>query len=252
MTYNIRYATDADGKNSWEKRKDAMVNFLKEKNPGIIGTQEGLNHQLNYLTDHLDNYVFIGDARDDGRKKGEYSAILYDTTRFMVVENLTVWLCEPNDKDTIGWDAAMKRVCTYALFIDKNLGKEFWVFNAHFDHVGVKARTESAKLITKLNFTKNQPPKPVVVMGDFNSEPETEAIQSFKVMFDDALELAEEKQPAPLGTFTGYDPEAKLDRRIDWIFVQGFKVQSYKHFNDRRADGYFISDHLPVMAELKF
>lgn len=252
MTYNIRYATETDGVNSWENRKESMVLFLKDKTPVIIGTQEGLNHQLTYLGEHLKRYAFTGDARDDGKTKGEYSAIFYDTTRVKLIETHTVWLCESTDKDTIGWDAAMKRVCTYALFADIENANEFWVFNAHFDHVGVKARAESAKLVSKLNLTENQPPRPVVVMGDFNSEPDSEAIQNFKIMFSDALDLAEEKQEEPLGTFTGFNPKAKLDKRIDWIFVQGFNVQSYRHFTDKRADGNFISDHLPVMAKLRF
>ncbi|MGB0175953.1 MAG: endonuclease/exonuclease/phosphatase, partial [Owenweeksia sp.] len=77
VSYNIRYATDRDGENSWEKRKEAMADLLKLYKPTIIGTQEGLTRQLQYLCEELPDYSYIGVARDDGRQKGEYSAILY-------------------------------------------------------------------------------------------------------------------------------------------------------------------------------
>ncbi len=252
MTYNIRFATDKDGENSWEKRREAMVDLLEKHSPAVLGTQEGLTHQLNYLLKELAYYKYVGVARDDGRQKGEYCAILYDTTRIKLIRHHTFWLDDAKDQDSIGWDAAMKRICTYGLFQDISSGNQFWVFNAHFDHVGREARKESANMIRGILFQLCGDQSYVVVMGDFNSEPGSDAIRAFKSMLDDGLELAEEKQEPPLGTYTAFRPEARLDRRIDYIFVQGFKVKQYQHLPDRRRDGYFISDHLPVMANLKF
>ncbi|HBF18704.1 MAG TPA: endonuclease/exonuclease/phosphatase [Cryomorphaceae bacterium] len=251
MTYNIRYATERDGENSWEKRKEAMVQLLEDYHPMIIGTQEGLHHQLEYLTKELGPYKYIGVARDDGKQKGEFSAILYDTTRLEVSRENTFWLMEPGDKDSIGWDAAYKRICTYGLFRDKLSGSSFWVFNAHFDHVGLEARKQSAQQIKNVLSERCDSESRVIIMGDFNSEPGSEPVQIIERWYADGLKLAREKQKEPLGTFTGWDKDAKLDRRIDYIFVHNFGVEKYLHLSERRGDGYFISDHLPVMAWLR-
>ena len=45
MTFNIRYAS-AFGANSWPKRRAGVVEVIREKKADLIGTQEGLHHQL--------------------------------------------------------------------------------------------------------------------------------------------------------------------------------------------------------------
>lgn len=49
MTYNIRYATELDGENSWEHRKHKIFSLLEVYEPDILGIQEGLHHQVEFL-----------------------------------------------------------------------------------------------------------------------------------------------------------------------------------------------------------
>ncbi|GIT35524.1 MAG: hypothetical protein Ct9H300mP4_18430 [Gammaproteobacteria bacterium] len=114
----------------------------------------------------------MGVGRDDGKKKGEFCAIYFDTTRYVLSKNSTFWLSETPDTISVGWDAALERICTYGLFKDRITKKEFLgFFKTHFDHIGVVAREKSSELILKRIDKINRQSLPVVLMGDFNSTP---------------------------------------------------------------------------------
>lgn len=250
MTYNIKYDNTNDTVNNWNDRKSSMVDLIEHYNPQIFGTQEAMHHQTTYLDNSLSNYSYIGVGRDDGKQKGEYSAIHYNHSRFKVLKSNTFWLSDTPEKISVGWDAALERICTYGLFQNIKTNEKFYVFNTHFDHRGNKAREESAKLIfekiTKIN-TNNLP---VVLMGDLNLMPEQEPIQFLKSKMNDGQAMASMGFYGPTGTFNGFNQDMTLDRRIDYIFVQNFKVKSYIHIDDRMENNKHISDHLPVLITL--
>ena len=53
MTFNIRYGTADDGVNSWEFRKDLVIETIRNANPGAIAIQEALLSQLEYIDAQL-------------------------------------------------------------------------------------------------------------------------------------------------------------------------------------------------------
>ena len=116
MTYNIRYATENDGDNQWDNRKEFLSEQLQFFAPDVFGIQEGLQHQVNYLDGQLDNYSFVGVGRDDGASKGEYCAIYYNTDKFQVLDHGTFWLSETPDVVSKGWDAALSALEMAGLF----------------------------------------------------------------------------------------------------------------------------------------
>lgn len=250
MTFNIRFASPNDGENTWDKRCAELTQLVNHYRPSFMGIQEGLHHQLQYMDTQLSGYARIGVGRADGRTGGEYSAIYYDTTQFTVLSSATFWLSESQDTASVGWDASMERIATYGLFYDRIHHRHLWVMNAHYDHIGVKAREQSSALLLRKLATINTQHFPVIVMGDFNSEPNTPAIQTLNAALDDALVLSEQPLYGPVGTFNAFDKGIFPNRRIDYIFVKDLHVHRYRHIDDRRRDGYFISDHLPVMALL--
>ncbi|MFO7719457.1 MAG: endonuclease/exonuclease/phosphatase, partial [Gillisia sp.] len=125
MSYNIKYANENDGENSWSLRKDHLGSLIKFYEPDIFGVQEAVLEQLEFFEDILPTYKYAGVGRDDGKTKGEFSAIFYDSKRFEVLKEDTFWLSETPKKVSVGWDAAMERVCTYALFEDRESEKKF-------------------------------------------------------------------------------------------------------------------------------
>ena len=250
ISYNIRYDNNWDIKNSWSLRKNRISQLLNDYNPSIFGIQEGLINQIGFLDSTLIKYDYVGVGRDDGKLKGEFCAIYFDTTRYKIGENSTFWLSETPDIVSIGWDAALERICTYGIFENKISGKKFWVFNTHFDHLGVISKEKSSALILKKIKEINTQLLPVVLMGDLNSIPNSNPIKILKKYLSDGLQISLKNLEGPQGTFNGFDFLLSIDNRIDYIFVKNMKVFSYKHINDRLNNNRYISDHLPVMIEI--
>lgn len=251
MSYNIRFLTENDGENSWSYRKDHLTNQLKFYEPDIFGVQEAVYEQLQHFDSQLENYEYIGVGRDQGGNEGEFSAIFYDIGEFRVLEEDTFWLSKTPEKPSTGWDAALPRICTWALLQNKSTGEKFYVFNTHFDHVGEKAREESAKLIVEKIDSINTENLPVILMGDLNLEPETAAIQFLSEKMNDSKEVAEKVAFGPEGTFNGYRFNEPVTRRIDYIFTDdNFRVLKYAVLSDSK-DLKYPSDHLPVLVELE-
>ncbi len=251
ISYNIKFANENDGENSWSLRKDYLAKQIKFYQPDIFGFQEAVLEQLKYFEEMMPGYNYLGVGRDDGKTKGEFSAIFYDSTRFEVLEADTFWLSETPEEVSVGWDAALPRVCTYAKFRDKNSEENFWIFNTHFDHVGKQAREESARLIWKKMQELNSGDLPVVLMGDLNLEPEAPGIKFLSEKLDDSKTIAE-LDFGPEGTFNGYNFLEPVKRRIDYIFTSKENIQVLKYgvLSDS-WDLKYPSDHLPVMVKLQ-
>ena len=197
----------------------------------------------------LTDYSYAGVGRDDGKTKGEYSSIFFKKDELRLIEASTFWLSNTPEKVSVGWDAALPRICTYALFEHQESKRQYWHFNTHFDHMGVKARAESAKLITSKIASLVEGEGAVVLSGDFNAEPQQEPILVLKINFQDPLEIVDLK--GPTGTFSGFDLDANLDRRIDYIFYKEVKPLEYQHLDTKRSNRRWISDHLPVYFKFK-
>lgn len=251
LTYNIRYDTESDGENRWENRKDFLIGQLQFYRPAIFGTQEGLIHQLQAIRDGMEGYAFVGKGRDDGGEEGEFSALFYHKGTVNLLESQTFWLSETPDTPSLGWDAAIKRVCTYGLFELRETGKKFYVFNTHLDHMGEMARTESVKLLLREIDRINKSKLPVVLMGDFNLEPEHEAIRQLSEKMDDSRILAGENAFGPEGTFNSFSVTMPVGRRIDYLFLSpgDFKLHRYAVLTATQ-EGRHPSDHFPVYVDV--
>lgn len=254
MTYNIRYDNAGDSINRWSNRVSKMDTLLKKYNADVIGFQEVLNNQLKDLEKILSGFGHAGAGRDDGKQKGEYSPVFYREEKFKCISSSTFWLSPtPNVIGSVGWDAALTRICTYVKLKDKENGKVFFVFNTHFDHIGDSARMMSAKLIIqKINeLAKGQP---VILMGDFNSEPEALGYKTISTSaqpkFTDTYD--EDNSTGKQCTFKGFEVNSPICKRIDYIFITSpFEKLSFKIIDDNDGS-YYTSDHLAVMTEVKW
>jgi len=251
MTYNIRYDNPSDGENVWSKRKNELVGLIKFYEPAIIGTQEGLPHQVDYINDSLTQYDFIGEGRD-GKNKGEYSAIFYQKNRLEVLKTDTFWLSLTPDKPSKNWDAALPRICTYSLFKEKETGVLFWIFNAHFDHIGQQSRLKSVDLILEKINSVNTENYPVFFMGDLNSEPSNEVISKLNSHLTDTFDLTADAPFGPNGTFNGFEFHEPVTRKIDYIFISNAsQISVNKHATLSNSKNLkYPSDHLPIYIEV--
>lgn len=250
MSYNIRLNVASDGVNAWPNRKDEVKALVRFHDADILCVQEALPLQVDQLLENT-NYAMEGVGREDGKRAGEFSAIYYDKSRFTRKDGGTFWLSETPNQPSKGWDAALNRVCSWVRLYDRLNKKEFLVFNTHYDHIGVQARIESAKLIKK-KIQEIAPTLPVVLTGDLNVTPETEAIATIKSFLTDTKTASVEPAYGPEGTFNNFKFDSPLKDRIDYIFVnKGFKVQKFGVLSDSKNLRY-PSDHLPIIARLSF
>lgn len=252
-TFNIRLKTDSDVGNLWDDRKEPLCDLILYHQFDIFGIQEGFADQLQDMQQLLPEMKYIGVGRDDGQTKGEYSAIFYNQKRFELLKEGTFWLSGTDiTKPNKGWDAALPRICTWGIFKDKNNGKEFIFMNTHFDHVGVEARSESAKLILQ-QANERAHNLPLILTGDFNIDQHNagyKLIAESKIV-QDCFDLAPLKY-IPNSTFNGWGKSLKTDERIDHIFVSApFQVKRYGVLTDTYM-GKFPSDHFPVLVDLEW
>lgn len=253
MTYNIRLDVAVDGENDWAHRKDFFTSQIQFYEPDIFGVQEAMPNQVIDIATSLSQYSFIGIGRD-GAGKGESSNIYYKKNRFLLKETNTFWLSETPGKISKGWDAAFNRVCTYALLKDTKTKKIFWVFNTHLDHIGEEARTKGIQLILSKIAAVNIKNYPVIFMGDFNSEPNSNRIIELKKVMDDCRQVSEDKPFGPSGTFNGFKHNEPVTKLIDYIFIsknKKLKVNKYAVLSDSDNLKY-PSDHLPVYVALTY
>lgn len=251
-TFNIRYDNPRDSGNLWKDRAAVCASLIMFHQFDIVGTQEGLKHQLEQLQNMLPEYQYFGVGRDDGQSAGEHSAIFIRKDRFEKLEGGDFWLSTTPEKPGKSWDAALSRICTWVKLKDKQTKKTFYVFNAHYDHVGVQARIESSKLILS-RFTDVAGKNPVIVMGDLNGNHDSQWYRTFQEsgLVKDALWLSPIKYRNN-GSFNAFKAAGITQDVIDHIFITpGFFVERYGILTDTYF-GKFPSDHFPVLVTLRF
>ncbi len=258
MSFNIRLNTPRDSANAWPHRKDRVARIIRTQ-ADLVGVQEALRGMLADLEEHLPGFAWFGAGRDS-TGGGEYSAILYRTDRFELLDHGTFWLSEtPGVRGSVGWDAALPRIVTWGRFRDRASGRAFVHFNTHFDHRGETARAESARLLRR-KVDSLAGALPVVVTGDFNAVPEsapyrllTEERAGDAPPLTDALTVSAHGHQGPRSTWNGFE-EIVPGRRIDFIFVRGDAVRVLRHriLDETFDGGRFPSDHLPVWAMIQF
>lgn len=234
-TYNLRLLNEGDSidGNGWEQREPYVAKLIQFHDFDIFGTQEGHKSQLEDLKRDMPGYDYIGVAREDGKEKGEHSAIFFRKDLFDVVKHGDFWLSETPDRPGLGWDAACIRICTWGHFRHKPSGKEFLFFNLHMDHIGTTARTESAKLI-KRKIDEFGPQLPVFLTGDFNVDQYSNEYKTITEdgILNDAYTRAKMVY-APNGTFNDFQTDGFSNQRIDHIFTSpGVEILKYGILTD--------------------
>jgi endonuclease/exonuclease/phosphatase family metal-dependent hydrolase len=258
MSFNIRYGTAADGENHWEKRKEFLAETIREFKPDLLGTQETLGFQRDYLAKQLEGYEVLGVGRDDGKERGEMMALYYRAKRFEKLAGGHFWLSEkPDEVGSKSWDSSLPRMASWVKLRDMLRPAEpIFFVNTHFDHRGPEARLESAKLLrTKIKELGDR--CAVIATGDFNAG---EGSPPYRALFDnfgepaavvvDSFRRAHPERTDREGTMSGFKGGTTGGARIDWIGVSpSWQITAAEILRPER-NGRTPSDHHPVMAVL--
>lgn len=275
-SYNIRYDNEGDRKagNGWDHRVPVITSLIGFVDYDVFGAQEVLSNQLNDLKKLLPGYEYVGVGRDDGKAAGEFAPIFFKKDKFRKLKTGVFWLSETPDRPSKGWDAALPRICTWVQLEEVTTSRKLWYFNLHMDHVGMKAREESSKLVIK-KMRELAQDDAAILTGDFNVDQHNEIYSLLEKsdFIHDSFTLAPAKF-AWNGTFNAYDNNLWTDSRIDHVFVTAaVKVKHYavltesyrskkenheevkkgdfpKELSFKQYDTRLPSDHFPVVVKL--
>lgn len=260
VTANLRTSSAPDGDNAWPLRKAGALALLRELSPDVLGVQEALADQHDAVAAALPAYLAVGGGRDDGKRKGEFSSLFLRQARFELLDSGQFWLSPtPEVPGSMGWDAAYTRVCTWARVRDRRNGRELLIANTHFDHLGVLAREQSARLIVARLHAEARKGKPdatappILLLGDFNSD---ERSSAYRAILDaglvDAYRSAHLQADPDELTFHDFKG-LTLGRRIDFIFNStDLRAIDATIVRTPIAPGRFPSDHYFVSARLEW
>jgi endonuclease/exonuclease/phosphatase family metal-dependent hydrolase len=264
MSFNVRYAAANDGENNWDKRKDLACDVVRRQNPDLIGLQEALRVQIDDIRAALPQYGEIGVGREDGKTKGEYSAILYRKDRFDMNDSGTFWLSDtPEVPGSITWGNKIARICTWGRFLRKRTGKPLYLFNTHLDHQSQPSRERGVVLLAS-RIAERKQADPVLVTGDFNAGESNPAVRYLKgeitlgagqgdpaktpVTFIDTFRT-QHPEATEVGTFNQFKGVRTGDK-IDYVLaLPGTQVLRAEILYDNK-DNRYPSDHFPVVAML--
>jgi endonuclease/exonuclease/phosphatase family metal-dependent hydrolase len=252
LTLNIRYDNPDDGVNAWPHRAAKVATFIDEQIPDLMGMQEVLWHQYEYIHSVVPGYGSVAAGRDDGLQKGEACPVFWRLGRFERLADGTFWLsATPEVPGSVGWGAALTRISTWVRLYDR-VGKDTLLFfNTHFDHISDSARVmSSGVLLEKVRQLAGD--NRFIITGDFNATPESLAIAKMKDgdLAVDSYLVSQTPPAGPAYTFNGWKDEPS-EGRIDYIFVRkGMTVLSHETHRVIE-EGVFISDHWPVEARIR-
>lgn len=261
MTYNLKFASPTF-EPSWEVRRDMQIDLIRKYDPDIIGTQEGLKEQVDYLMDKLPEYVVVGEGRKGG-DDDEHMAIFFKRNKFRLREMQSFQLSETPEIIGSGPEVNPRMVTWVRLAIINRPGegeaspypqdyrghwdntKEFYLFNTHFfnGRRDSLARLNASKLILKRvnlldRFGAWTPERPVFLTGDFNCRPGS---APYNILVGD-------KDVGEAGLM---HDTSDSHNEIDWILYRGgVKVLQYKEI-DYNIDGVYPSDHNPILVEFE-
>ncbi len=250
MTFKIRQGRAIDGANRWYKRRDLVFDVFRQARPHVVGAQEVHQMQLEEILQAMSGYVAIAQRRYGGLV-GAYAPIFFESDRLEPAQSGDFWLApEPDGRRKRAWDAAVPRMCTWAVFRDRSSGDRFAVFNSHFDQRGAVARVESSRLLVQRLGAVAHLPRLVTL--DLNANESSEPLKilidaglrdSFRVVHPDA-------SPAfTYHRFRGTKSRGVLGK-IDYVLCDGrWTVRDATVVRDE-VDGRLPSDHYPVTAEL--
>ena len=262
MSFNVRVRTIMDVMNPWRSRRETLVEAIRQFQPDVLGTQELLDAQADYLEDALPQYAFVGAGRSNGKRSGgEMCGIFYRSDRFRLVDSGHFWLSDtPEEPGRKSWGTWFTRMTTWVklqpLTNGGASGGAFYVFNTHFDVGGERARQESAKLLRE-RIAVMTSGAPVVITGDFNTTEGTATYQTLLAgpggrgpKFTDAYRDVHPVATRDEATRHGFDGSTRGER-IDWIIASpGFDPVEAAIVRHNR-DGKYPSDHFPVTAVLR-
>ena len=259
MTFNIRTSNISDGYNAWPNRRELVAETIRRFAPQVVGMQEAISEQIEYLTSELPEYRWLGIDRrlNGGEGISEHTPIFYRPDELAPIESGNFWLTDTPDQPPAPSSRARRRrgggrIVTWARFHHLMTGRAIYVFNTHLSLRRGQGQIDSVELILE-RVGALPTGSAVIVMGDFNNVAEHSELWQIATGngLSDAWLAADERRGPPLTLSDFGPPDDGRIERVDWILVAGpIGVRSVETVLHNAGDRY-PSDHYPVVARLE-
>lgn len=265
VTFNVLCSFCVDkGYDPWVDRVPHLQSIIAQHDPDLMGLQELFwtapdNDEVQMMMAANPVYTPLYFVNEPGKKPVSFpdATVYFRTERFEKKDGGFFWLSEQPDKPfSGGWAKAnFPRIVAWAVLLDRNTKRELYFATTHFDNNSPNQEMSAPLLLSKVApFAANMP---VIITGDFNSNPSTKAYQTlvgplgetghklintWDVAKDKAIIHNAEAEPA-------YDDAARIDHifaRSDTLAVQRWIVDVQRFGTDSKHP----SDHRLMMATL--
>lgn len=259
MTLNLRGPDDAPP-HDWPSRLEVVARIIREHEPDVIGTQEGLYPRLNELVRRIGHprYDWIGIGRAGG-SHSEFVAVFGREDRLDAVEFDHFWLSDsPRTVGSVFAEGNPRnpRMVTWVRWRRRGDGRSFVHLNTHFDDQSEIARRKSAASVARACAQFVDAGDSVVLTGDFNAAALTS--ESYRLLRDVLLDTWPACRTERIATYHDYRspiPMVGSDAAIDWILCSPdlTPLDCTVATTTERRDGTLIypSDHWPVVCDLQ-
>ncbi|BAJ62097.1 MULTISPECIES: endonuclease/exonuclease/phosphatase family protein [Anaerolinea] len=256
VTFNLRTAEAQDGEFSWARRRDMVVECLRDLDADLIGLQEVHDDsQARDVRSAFPEYEWIGVRRGgNGAAPLEMNVALVRRGAFEVLEQQFFWLSRtPEVPGSISWGSAY--VCT-AIFLRlrscRNGAEAAW-FNTHLDYLP-QARLEGAKLLRR-RIEALPPDCNVLVTGDFNAGKRSCVYRTLLGEGASCHRLRDAYRAVHTdgrgeGTFHAFGMLPR-PQAIDWVLVSKDLPVEDAGVACVSVGGVYPSDHYPVWAKVR-
>ena len=256
VSFNVRNSNAQDGENAWPNRIELFFDTVSGFNADLIGFQEVLARQHDEIKERMTGFGFSGNARDDGKRMGEWTLIGYRQDRFAAVDQGDFWLSEtPTVVGSKSWDAALTRICSWVRLREKPTGRELVFANTHFDHKGVIARQEASRVLSK-ELSVIAKGVPAILVGDFNINEDNPAYTMLvqpdtpgAIAWIDAYRTVNPIRLPDEASFHGFKGGV-VGSRIDFVFHTDHFRATASEIDRTARDERYPSDHYAVTAVL--
>jgi len=271
MLFNLPISEEKlDSVNRWPARGSRLIEYLAWACPDLIGTQELQRDQIQEINRELhETYGYYGMGTGCWGERGDVPTVFYKKSRLELLEGNTHYFSDSFEKPIFG-ASAYHNTFIVCRFWDICEEREFYLINTHLAFSNIEKRYYEATLLR--NFINRLPAHiPIIMTGDFNTFPFRQELGLPFYDGEEILSILESscvKDSQKLALLGHFGPISStnycLERNkpfcvkgtpgviLDHIFVNPF-IRVLRHGIDpAEVDGYFPSDHFPVIADLQF